>query len=316
MARWWRSMRERRAAHVGRAPRTVARGNTEMNRYLFCHIPKTAGTMFTSILRRNFGGAFLRDNLFYADIRYEPRHVQDAFLVLSHRCFASHALRATSYPTEVLDPVVAMSFIRSPVEHAVSGYFDLRNRVAGPHHPVTQMSLSELTENWRASGFGKEYAYTFSQFEWLYPQVADKRSRLETDLAAGRLLLFPTLFLDDALIYLETAFGEDFRDCSYGVRENVSTKDHDLSAADIESVESLPWIEENRWLFDRASEFLHDSLLGALGSEAAIEDSRRHFENRCREIAAPALDASMMRSEQQSLGLRLSLQRLLRRILA
>jgi hypothetical protein len=247
-----------------------------MKKYLFCHIPKTAGTMFSDILRRNFGHRFFRDNQAYANIAYEPWHLEDALRIRPHQCFASHIIRATSLPSNAEHDYVAMAFVRSPVQHALSGYFDLRGRVARQGHPTTEFSIAELTDKWRSSGFAREFAYTFSQFEWLYPKVENKGDRLEADLAAGRLLLFTTEAFNDALIYLEQRFPEDFTDCAYPAKLNMAARDYVPTDDDIAAVSSLPWISENLALHQRASAFT-----SKLADEVDMEIERRRFLSRC-----------------------------------
>jgi len=237
--------------------------------------------MFSDIMSSNFGKEFTRDNIFHADIAYEPWHIQDAFKIYSYRCFSSHALRATSLPQETIYPFVGISMVRDPKSLAASCYFDMRNRVSGPHHPTQNMTVQQLTKAWRDTGFKSDYAYSVPQLKWLYPNVDSAIERVHCDIEAGRLLLFPQDRFDESMVCLERLFSQSFCDCSYGAKSNVSLKDHTLSAQDIASIESLPWISEDEKLLSIAHDFLDDLIKAVFAVENEFETSKKQFLLRC-----------------------------------
>lgn len=237
--------------------------------------------MFRQILHQNFGKSYISDNLLFANIAYEPWQIEHALRILPHACFSSHALRATSLPNALNESLVAIAFVRDPVKHAISGYFDLRSRVAGPQHPTTHMGLSELTDLWAESGFSREYAYTFSQLRWLYPDTEDPIKKMSADQRSGRLLLFPSDRMNDCLICLETLFPKHFSDCSYAYNQNVSKKDQELSPETLSKVGQLPWITQDRELYNFASQHIDSLLLQLFPVKANLTAAREDFARRC-----------------------------------
>jgi len=237
--------------------------------------------MFTQVLRQNFQRNLISDYLIYADIVYEPWQIEDAFRILPHTCFSSHALRATSLPGTVGNSTVAIAFVRDPVNHAISGYFDLRSRVAGPQHPTTRVGLSELTDLWEKSGFEREYAYTFSQLQWLYPNTEEPIRKMSAHHGLGRLLLFPTSRMNDCLLYLENLYPDQFTDCSYASRQNVSKKDQELTPETLTKINQLPWMKLDRELYDFACQNFDASLQQLFPDEVNLSAAREDFAQRC-----------------------------------
>ncbi len=255
--------------------------DTPETRFIFLHIPKTAGTMINEILRKNFPNRFYQDNLLYADIAYEPWHIKDAMRILPHTCFSSHALRASSIQDTLPYPNIAISFVRDPRKLAVSCYFDLKNRVAGEQHPVQNMALCELTEKWKATGFKQEYAFAVPQLKWLYPNKEQPLEQLTSDIAQNRLLLFPTDRFDEAMICLEKLFPNHFKDCSYGKRANVSQKDTELTSQDLDSLEEFPWISDDDQLVQQANMFLDKLINEIWPTKEQFQEAQLDFKNRC-----------------------------------
>ncbi|MFO7606139.1 MAG: sulfotransferase family 2 domain-containing protein [Desulfurivibrionaceae bacterium] len=250
-------------------------------RFLFLHIPKTAGTMLNKILRNNFGKNLYHDNLFYADISYEPWHIEEAFKILPHRCFSSHALRGTSLPSNAKDQFVSISIVRDPKQQAISCYFDLRNRVASPHHYTKTMSITELTNAWEKTGFKREFAYAVPQLRWLYPDTNNAMKKVNKDINDLRLLLFPQDRFNDAMICLEKMFSQSFHDCSYGRKANVSTRDYELTEEDKTAVERLPWLSDDDELVAASHEFIDGLTRDLFPSKSSLETAREDFRKRC-----------------------------------
>lgn len=242
---------------------------------LFLHIPKTAGTMMSSILRANFKKKFHQDHLVYADIYYEPWQVIDTFRIVPYQCIASHALRAISLP-DVVDDVIAFAFVRNPIELAISCYFDLRNRVSGSQHPTQHMEMDELTKQWKSSGFNQEFAYSVSQINWLYPNITNKLGQLEKDLKLKRIHLFPSEKFDETMVCLEQIYPQYFSDCSYGIRSNVSVKDIDVEERHLNSINSLPWIQDDLELWRAGQSYLSQLQNDIFSS---VDEQKKALEN-------------------------------------
>ncbi len=252
-------------------------------KFLFLHIPKTAGSTFSAVLCRNFGKLFYRDALFYADTCYEPWQVRHALSIRPHLCWASHALRATSLPHDQTGRLRAIVFVRSPISHAISGYLDMRGRVGDAQHVAVRYSLEEVSRRWREKDYNKLWTgYTFSQFEWLYPQIEDKMEMLRNDLKIGRLMIFPTEKINDALLFLERIFPDYFKDCRYPYHKNISPRDYHVDEKDTKEVRLLPWMSLDQSLHEEAHQYLDKRLGEAFPDRRALPEARKDFAQRCR----------------------------------
>mgnify|MGYP001053220488 CR=1 FL=1 len=256
---------------------------------LHLHNPKTAGTNFNAVLRRTFGESFLQDRLLCGAVSYQPEHVRQAALVKPQRAFASHALRASSVPTTDDQRnfnicLIPISFCRDPIEKAISGYFDLRNRVAGPQHAALHMSIAEIVAEWAKRDFDSlEFGISRSQTQWYFPQSRHAMADIERDIGEDRLLLLPSCRMDEALVCLERAYPQLLPDLSYGRRQNVSTKDHALDENDLAAITQLPWIDEDRGLLDLANQLLARKQNELFGSTTAFDEHLLDFQHRCRQ---------------------------------
>lgn len=277
-------------------------------RFLFLHVPKTAGTMMSTILSNNFGKIFYQDNLVYADISYEPQQTETIFELMPHRCFSSHALRATSLPLESKYPFISISMVRDPRQLAVSCYFDMRNRVAGEQHLIKSTRLGELIRLWRESDFERrDLACSVPQLRWLYPGVANGLEKMEKDIERNRLLLFPVHRFDDAMVCLEQLFPKQFHDCSYSKKENASFRDHELSEEDLEAVSQLPWLSEDYKLLEAANRFLDRQLEDIFPSDTQYKAAKDDFMNRCK--------MKKMKSDPAKQSLRTKIKAVVRRMM-
>ncbi|MCC3584922.1 tetratricopeptide repeat protein [Microcoleus sp. PH2017_30_WIL_O_A] len=106
---------------------------TEKCKYLFTHIPKTAGKLITEIVKQQFAEEerflFLFDDTFYDE--YKRERGSDKYQKL--RFFAGHL----SYDLiDIVDPDYTFTFLREPVDRVLSCYFHWRS-VHGIHDKTT-----------------------------------------------------------------------------------------------------------------------------------------------------------------------------------
>lgn len=254
---------------------------------LHLHNPKTAGTSFNAILRRCFGRGFGEDWLLCGNVDYRAEHVIHAVSVMRQSAFSSHALRASSVPSqEALDPldvaVLPISFCRDPIEKAISGYFDLRHRVGGPQHAATQMGIAEVIAQARTSDFrDTRFSISRSQTQWYFPGQPDAMAAIQAAIASRMLWLFPSHRVDEALICLEKEFPDLFPDCSYGLRKNVSPRDYDPSSEDRTALSTLPWIEQDRDLVALAELSLEGRIERLFPDSGTYQKHMKDFRGRC-----------------------------------
>ena len=105
--------------------------------FVFAHNPKTAGTTFRFILRRNFGERYL--DIYTPLLRklFGVDRVTPVTRLLSNKelihvinqygnieCMGSHSFR---FPNSFADFLI-MIFLRDPVERVLSEYFYFRNK--------------------------------------------------------------------------------------------------------------------------------------------------------------------------------------------
>ena len=251
-------------------------------RFLFLHMPKTAGTNMSEVLANNFGERLFRGNAFFANIAYAPWMIEYGFRLKRVQALACHHARATSIPENSDLKYVAFFFFFDPVDIVPSVYFDLRGRIANASHAVSRSTLKASLRDWLDSGLDPMKAVGYSQVEWLF---AGEGNITDVSFALGRyarqLHLFPTERFDDAMICLERLYPDHLVDCSYGTRANVSTKDQEMDREVKEMIESLPWMGKDRELHLLAEKELETTLGRIFPREGELEEAREHYERRC-----------------------------------
>lgn len=270
-------------------------GNAQVKRETFVHIhvPKTAGWMFMDILRQNFGIDFKQA---YSPSSYEYISKKGVEWCLRHyryRCYTSHNWRLSSLPALKQHRIVAISFVRDPVERCLSGYFYGRNiSETGAWNPVKQLILTEYLEE---SLYGEEFKripYDVPQEEFIRGDWAPMPFQQFLHPDFGIYHLFPTERFDDAMLCLEALYPNDFKDCSYGSRSNVSKRDQKVTDKDLELIEQLPGIKKDRELCTFATEYLDNLLTEIFGSGDRLEIARANFKYRCEQKRNLAKDAN------------------------
>jgi hypothetical protein len=177
--------------------------------FVFAHIPKCGGKTFSSILQRNFGNTYYREEALYTAYKY-PR--DEVSVILNNRftlrCLSSHRLTFDLPWTESPRPLLGITFVRDPVERALSNYFFQRGHArlntAAKHQTVEEFLLAKLEET---KDF-QTYFLTRGQLDL---------GRIRELLERGWAHVFPLERFDDVILCLERAYPLDFRDGSYQV---------------------------------------------------------------------------------------------------
>jgi hypothetical protein len=269
-------------------------------RYLFLHAPKTAGTTMSGIMRRQFGDLFHQENPFYGQLAYEPWMLDHIFSVHPQTALQSHYLRSASVPLCSRYNYRAFTFVRDPVEIVPSGYFDARNRVAGPGHLSRQLGLADALRHMLAHECAITESIAQSQVSWQFCELSNQRSVEELFKEyASRIDYFPTERFDDAMICLEKLYPEELGDCSYEARMNRAERDQEVDRETLELIEQLPWMDRDRHLHSLAVAHI-DELLARFFSQPGELDAyrdgfRRRCDQRCVSSPFPAAKAQPQR---------------------
>jgi len=194
--------------------------------FVFAHLTKCAGTTFINILRRNLGDRFRHDNGLLQDYQYTLEQMSRIIAMYpALDCIASHRY---GFALPFANPacpreVHAFSFVRHPVDRALSHYFFHRGRPWVNTDPV-HVDLLPYFEK-----FDREPASLRNYKDGQTRLLAGPAGlpRLEELVRAGHARVFPIDRFDDAMLVLETAHPDFFPDCSY-VPLNTSARDQSV----------------------------------------------------------------------------------------
>lgn len=202
-------------------------------------MPKTGGTSFTRILERNFGG------------RYEPfeglwASVMPKITLGQMETFVHHfpgISAVSSHQFSVFLPyesasrrVVAIAFVRNPVERFFSFYFHMRHKY-GVKHISKELSLEEYIDFMAK----KEKCPPGSMLSFLTGSRIDNAydyEMVESLVKRKLLYLLPTDRMQESIELLKSDFPDDFKRVEL-VTENVSKKDFPITDVLREEVRAM-----------------------------------------------------------------------------
>jgi hypothetical protein len=268
----------RRKAKVKRTDSSEAllRAEKEKNFFLHVHVPKCAGVTFNSILRRNFGRAFVEDYGLLNNFKYSANQVLQMITTYRDlRCVASHRFSLDlPFDTEAAK-VRAIVFVRDPVEWVASTYFYHRSL------PNSQVPLAKERDfaGYVQERFVSAAPGSIGQTRFLVGTGAEEGlARIKGLAAKGSVLLFPVERFTEACVVLESLFPVYFRDCSFR-RENVTKRDQSVMPDVREKLAPILATDFN--LYEFAVEQHELRLRDAVPDRGALEQRLADFRQRC-----------------------------------
>lgn len=204
--------------------------NDKRTVWLHVHVPKAGGSTLRQLMNRNFGPGYYNSTSLLETKQYTRFDVSE--IVRCHpwvACMSDHKL-SLDLPYNHDDAnVLALAYVRDPVERFISRYFFHRHfeevNCLAQRVNFRDFAQAELVDDQESRSIN-------NQIRFLNGAASDTgMDIIEGAIATGQAFLFPIERFDESCILLEERFPESFSDLSY-VRANVSKKDADVSDED------------------------------------------------------------------------------------
>jgi len=152
--------------------------DTKNTAIFFIHIPKTAGTSFTRILEQLYPPE-ARCNAYYIQelIEVDPKTLSQLRLFIGHIDYAANELMPK--------PLNIVTFIRDPVERAISAYNHIKANADHPQHDLFNAEVSSLYDFANHPEFSRQLRNTQTgmlgrdnKFKLLYDLAHNKQIEL------------------------------------------------------------------------------------------------------------------------------------------
>gem|GEM_PF-5222486 len=252
-------------------------------KFIFCHIPKSAGTLFGQILERNFRKKFYP---YYGlwDNRFFTKEDVDGMCKLhpQYDCLASHMF-SLDLPFESNNyDFKGITFIRNPVERALSLYtysFRLAKLNSGYQPPasIEEFFISIIEKRDDARFCNAQYRFLFGE-----NQGGQGLEKIKSLSKSGKLFIAPVERFEDACLLLEKMYPQHFSNNAFGRRSNASAKS-------IQVPPELSCLLEDNNLLDTellniSKQLFDESFNQYFKSTSELHLAREKFEKRCSEI--------------------------------
>ena len=245
--------------------------------WIHVHVPKAGGSTLRQLMNRNFGKGYYNSKSLLETKQYTCEDVSE--IIRCHpwvKCFSDHKL-SFDLPFESEHArVMALSYVRDPVERFISRYFFHRHfeevNCIAQRMSFREFANAELVEQ-------DVDPQTNSQIYFLNGgRSFEDLSVVHRALATGQAFLFPIERFDESCICLERMFPTIFSDLSY-VPANVSKKDTIVTDDDRELV--LRYLKNDYPVFEKAQQFLDQTLQQAFHSDDDRQSALAEFKDRC-----------------------------------
>jgi hypothetical protein len=195
-------------------------------RLLFCHIPKAGGSTMGQILAQNLGKAFFPYYGLWDRFTFVENDVHQMFLLHPQISVVGSHMLCLRFPLECPDfSFHAFSFVRHPVERAISHYSytkKLNPQLVDPD--INQFFAKVFRERQDGRFFNNQFRFLSGR-----DQEPMSWEHIKEVIFSRKVLLAPLDRFDDACIVLENRFPQFFQDASYALRENTTTCDQEIS---------------------------------------------------------------------------------------
>lgn len=247
---------------------------------IFCHIPKSAGTLFGQILQRNYGKRFypyygLWDNRFFTN-----EDVAGMFeLHPQYDCLASHMFSLNlPFESQRYD-LKAITFIRDPVQRALSHYFySFRMSKLNPGYEPPK-TVEIFFENILRSAECRRFCN--GQFRFLTSNSSfdiDLRG-IENLVRNGYLFLAPVERFADACMTLERTMPVGIKNAAYGSKRNVATRHEEVPDYIIQMLKERNKIDYD--LHKLAHKCFDEIFSATFKNRIDVDEARMLFDKRC-----------------------------------
>jgi len=179
--------------------------------YLFIHIPKSAGTTFNDILKRNFNEGYIslygsKKTRFFdaSELTAIATFFSEAQVVASH-----HFTCPLTLPQSVDVTFKPITFLRDPVDRVLSTYFYQKKQVGkGIRKEFTDLPLEEYFERVKEKGYrdsGGKWSYLCNMQAYVMDRDYDI-SRAKKRMSEDFLLAGVSERFDESLLILKKRF--------------------------------------------------------------------------------------------------------------
>ena len=254
-----------------------AESTTQRTTWLHVHVPKAGGSTLRQLMNRNFREGYYNSNSLLETKQYSPSEVAE--IVVAHpwvKCLSDHKL-SLDLPYDLqASNILALSYVRDPVERFISRYFFHRHfeevNCIAQQMSFRDFANAELVEQ-------RCPKQTNSQIYFLN----HGRSFTETDIIqsaidSGKAFLFPIERFDESCICMERLYPTMFTDLSY-VRANVSKRDAQVSEEEREF--ALRYLKQDYPVWEMAQKFMDQTLERVFGSSEEKDEALAEFQDRC-----------------------------------